>query len=78
MIGMAENYRANVRVVQRSKLPVERKKDIITKILKQIAVLSDNEPKNLPEQVEDLSEEERAILREIYAETQKALNDLDK
>lgn len=78
MLAMAENYRANVRVVQRSRLPIERKQVILTRLLEQITVLIEDTSGNLSAQVEDLTEEERTSLQEIYAETEEALNELEK
>jgi len=73
---MIENYRLNIRSILHSNLPAERKQTILSRLLEQITVLYESLPYSLSQNVEDVTEEERAALCWVRQEAKEALQQL--
>lgn len=65
MIGMIEIYRLSLRAILRSDLCAERKQAILSRLIEQITTLYENSSYSLSQNVEDVTEEERAALCEV-------------
>lgn len=73
---MIENYHLNIRSILHSNLPAERKEVILSRLLEQITVLYESSPYSLSQNVEDVTEEERAALRAVRQEAKEALQQI--
>ncbi|WP_192982129.1 hypothetical protein [Marinilactibacillus psychrotolerans] len=78
MIGMIEDYRLNLRAILRSDLCEERKQAILSRLIEQITVLYENSPYSLSQNVEDVTEEERAALCEVRKEATEEIQKLTR
>lgn len=70
MIKIAQDYKANVQTIIQSDLSTQKKQGILKCISEQLTVLCDRH------QVPDLTNQERAALREVYTKTRMALHQL--